>query len=89
MRHRRGIDLAPAAEQVAELQRATLASLPQWFVLVAYCHGCQRKTLIDRWALARSKGKEIPLSRIAARLKCTACDNASESRLLLGKLPRD
>ncbi|SEI21827.1 hypothetical protein SAMN05216228_10831 [Rhizobium tibeticum] len=35
MRHRRGIDLAPPADFAVNLERETLGSLPEMYVLVA------------------------------------------------------
>lgn len=89
MRHRRGIDLAPPEEQALELRRATLASLPQWFVLVAHCGSCQHTAIVDRWALARTSGGSIALAKIGTLLKCSSCEGKAGNHLLLGKLPRD
>ena len=88
MKHRRSIDLVASHEEV-EIDRETLATLPQWYVLHARCPACRHETMIDRRMLAYRSGKDIPLARIGPRLKCNGCGNRTGNQLLLGKLPRD
>jgi hypothetical protein len=88
MKHRRSVDLV-AGHEVVEIDRETLATLPQWYVIHARCPACRHETMIDRRELAYRSGKDITLARIGPRLKCNGCGNRSGNQLLLGRLPRD
>lgn len=89
MRHRRGINLASPVDYAVNLDRETLGSLPEMFVLVAACPLCLKSTPLDRWELGRRIGKHITLATLARRLKCSGCGNHAGNGLLLGQLPRD
>ncbi|MFS8146871.1 hypothetical protein ATY78_15640 [Rhizobium sp. R635] len=89
MKHRRSIELQPPAGYAIEIERQTLATLPQWFVVHARCRACRHQTPIDRRDVTRRCGDELSLATLAKRLKCRGCGNRSGNLLLLGKLPRD
>ncbi|MDP9811365.1 hypothetical protein J2W42_004229 [Rhizobium tibeticum] len=80
MRHRRGIDLAPPADFAVNLERKTLGSLPEMYVLVAACPLCLKSAPIDRWELGRRLGKRAPLANLAKRLKCSGFGNHAGNR---------
>ncbi|MBW9054771.1 hypothetical protein [Rhizobium mesosinicum] len=88
MKHRRSIDLV-AGHEAIEIDRETLATLPQWYVIHAQCPACRHETMIDRRQLAYRSGKDTTLTKIGPRLKCSSCGNRRGNQLLLGKLPRD
>jgi hypothetical protein len=88
MKHRRSIDLVAGYEAV-EIDRETLATLPQWYVIHAQCPACRHETMIDRRQLASRSGKDTTLAKIGLHLKCNGCGNRTGNQLLLGKLPRD
>nr|WP_132520961.1 hypothetical protein [Rhizobium sp. BK376] len=88
MKHGRGINLTPY-DGDPEFDMATLASLPEWYVLFARCVHCGNQVAIDRWDVARRCGKGIALAEVCPRLKCNRCGNRIGNRLFLGKLPRD
>ncbi|OWO92072.1 hypothetical protein B5E41_24380 [Rhizobium esperanzae] len=89
MRHRRGIGLAPPDRHAVEIEKATLATLPEWFVIYARCHACRRQMFIDRRDIARRCGQDLSLASLAKRLQCQGCGNRSGNLLLLQMLPRD
>jgi hypothetical protein len=74
MKHRRSIDLVDGCDAV-EIDRETLTTLPQWYVIHARCPACQRQTPIDRHTLAYRFGRHLSLARIGSRLKCSGCGN--------------
>ncbi|ARQ09920.1 hypothetical protein NXC12_CH01880 [Rhizobium etli] len=89
MRHRRGIGLAPPDLHAVEIEKVTLATLPEWFVIYARCRACRRQTFIDRRDIARRCGQNLSLASLAKRLQCQGCGNRSGNLLLLQMLPRD
>nr|WP_080635665.1 hypothetical protein [Rhizobium leguminosarum] len=89
MKHRRSIELASPGRHAVEIDKETLATLPQWYVLHARCRICHHETSIDRWEIARRCGRDLSLAEVANRLKCQGCGNRSDNLLLLYKLPRD
>ncbi|XXA96959.1 hypothetical protein NL154_08160 [Rhizobium sp. YTUHZ044] len=89
MRHRRGIGLAPPDRHAVEIEEATLATLPEWFVIYGHCRICRRQMFIDRRDVARRCGQNLTLAGLAKRLQCQGCGNRSGNLLLLQMLPRD
>jgi hypothetical protein len=89
MKHRRSIELAPPEGFAVEIEKQTLATLPQWFVIHARCGACRHQAPLERRGIARRCGLDLSLARLAGRLKCRECGNRSGNLLLLGRLPRD
>ncbi|MDP9812258.1 hypothetical protein J2W42_005128 [Rhizobium tibeticum] len=88
MRHRRSIDLTSAANHAVNLERETLASLPEMFIFAGFCPSCVNSAPIDRSEFGRLLGKRMPVANIAQRLKCSYCGNRAGNKFLLGRLPR-
>ncbi|TLX00154.1 hypothetical protein FFR93_36315 [Rhizobium sp. MHM7A] len=89
MRHRPGIGLAPPDRHAVEIEKATLSTLPEWFVIYARCRACGRQMFIDRRDIARRCGQNLSLASLGRRLRCHECGNRSGNLLLLQMLPRD
>ncbi|SCB56938.1 hypothetical protein GA0061105_101780 [Rhizobium aethiopicum] len=89
MKHRRSIGVAPPDRHAVEIEKTTLATLAEWFVIYARCHACRHQTFIDRRDIARRCGHDLSLANLARRLRCHECGNRSGNLLLLQMLPRD
>ncbi len=100
MRHRRGIDLTggnndnmpPKPTGIFVPQRdhsATLADLPQWYVIGAQCWRCKRVGMLDRWALQRRYGKFRPIISMESLLRCLGCGNREKNSFVLARAKRD
>ncbi|MBY5826861.1 hypothetical protein [Rhizobium leguminosarum] len=89
MKYRRSIELASPGRHAVEIEKETLATLPQWYVLHGRCRICRHETSIDGREIARRYGHDLSLANLAKRLKCQGCGNRSDNLLLLQKLPRD
>ncbi|WP_246642430.1 hypothetical protein [Rhizobium croatiense] len=84
-RHRAGTP----DHHAVEIDKVTLRTLPQWFVIYARCRACRRQTLIERRDVARRCGQDLSLAELAKRLKCQRCDNRSGNLLFFQMLPPD
>lgn len=100
MRHRRGIDLTggnndnlpPKPTGIFVPQRdhsATLADLPQWYVLGAQCWRCRRVGMLDRWAIQRRHGKFRSIVSMEPLLRCLGCQNREKNSFVLARAKRD
>jgi hypothetical protein len=100
MRHRRGIDLTggnndnlpPRSSGIIVPERdhsATLADLPQWYLLGGKCARCGHVSLLDRWELQRKFGKFRPIISMEPLLRCNQCDNIEKNCFVLGRTRRD
>ncbi|MBB2841315.1 UNVERIFIED_ORG: hypothetical protein GGE64_005097 [Rhizobium etli] len=89
MKHRRSIELVPPDRHAIEIDKATLANLPEWFVIYARCRACRHQAPRDRRDVAWRCGQNLSLATLAKRLRCRECDNRSANLLLLRMLPRD
>ncbi|OLP44756.1 hypothetical protein BJF95_09770 [Rhizobium oryziradicis] len=100
MRHRRGIDLTvgnndnlppkPSGIKVPERDHsATLADLPQWYVIGGKCGRCGNVSLLDRWELERKLGKFRSIISMEPLLRCSRCGNNQNNSFVLGRAKRD
>jgi hypothetical protein len=60
-----------------------LKDINQWYVLGAQCRKCKGITRMDRKALERRFGRDMPTYEISQRLRCKSCQNREGNTLLV------
>ena len=70
----------------------TIGSLAEnGYILYACCEvrGCLRVAPVDLGALVRSRGADMPVGDVKARLRCTACGSRETSIRIAWALPSE
>jgi len=94
MKHRRGIDLVPANDDLSamfegqELVWLSIDKLHEWHVLGGKCSHCLRKGWVDRRDIERRFGRSTYLAFLRPFLRCRRCDNKGDNRWIIGKMAR-
>ncbi|MDR6103032.1 hypothetical protein QE369_003229 [Agrobacterium larrymoorei] len=91
MRHRRGIDLMGADDEIAgqKTKDVTFADLPEWYSISGKCGGCGEMSMLERWELERRFGKSQQLKPLEQKLRCDRCGNQTGNHFVFGHLSRD
>lgn len=66
----------------------TLASLPEWYHVVACCPNCLRGEVVSRKFLAWKIGMDTPLWNAVGRLRCTVCRERGRCVFTIARRPR-
>nr|WP_246663804.1 hypothetical protein [Sinorhizobium sp. LM21] len=88
MKHRRGIDLAGAAEELPYQALPTFDSFPEYVELGGRCSKCEREGWVDRWELQRRFGVRTYINQIRPLLRCRKCGNKGSNNWILRRAPR-
>ncbi|MGN8169521.1 hypothetical protein [Agrobacterium sp. 22117] len=91
MRHRRGIDLVGAGDEIAgqKANEVTFADLPQWYSVSGKCGQCGEVSMLERWELQRRFGKSQQLMLLERKLRCSRCGNGTGNHFVFGHVSRD
>jgi hypothetical protein len=66
-----------------------IADLRQWHVITVSCPTCGHKGRVQRSALSQGHPAHTRLMDLERKLRCTACRNRQDNRILVSMAPRE